>query len=97
MKAFNTIVVFDVVCIAESEEAAQAAVLALIRDQAEPLAASESTALEARKPTEIRKQWVNERPIVGADVSDEDFETLKGKTVMEVHAMLYAKPEKAAK
>lgn len=93
MKLFNTILVWDVCVIAESEEAARAAVYAMITATEDPLKPSDSTAIEAREERNIRTAWRDERPIVGADVSDDDFETLKGKTVVEAHAMLYKKPE----
>jgi len=92
VKLFNTIIVYDCYTVAETEEAAYMAALALVRDAA-PLAPDEMNAIEAREERNIRTKWRDERPIVGADVSDDDFETLKGKTVVEAHAMLYKKPE----
>ena len=92
MKLFNTILVWDVYVVAESEEAARAAAYALITATDDPLKSAEETAIEAREERNIRTKWRDERPIVGADVSDDDFEMLKGKTVVEAHAMLYRKP-----
>ena len=94
MKLFNVIVVYDVCCVAESNEAAWTAVLEMIRAQQDPLAVSTTTAIEAREEKNIRTAWRDERPIVGADVSDEDFEKLRGKTTVQAHAMLYGKEAK---
>lgn len=89
---------YDVYCVANSEEEANAAALSLVRAAEDPLVPNEQVANECRKAKEIRQKYETERPLVGADVSDEDFETLKGKTNAEIHAMLYAKaePEPAA-
>lgn len=91
MKLFNTIVVFDVYTVAESPDEAIAAAIACIRDANEPLATSQQNAFETREERGIRKAWQDERPLVGANVSDEDFATLKGKTTTQAHAMLYKK------
>ncbi len=91
MKIFNVIAVFDVYCVAESEEMAREAVMQMIHREAEP--ASEQNALEVTKAREVRAAWENKNPFVAADVSDEDFETLKGKTTAQTFAMLHEKSE----
>jgi hypothetical protein len=91
MKLYNVIIVWDVCAVAESPEAARSAVLAFIRDQNDPLKPSEQTALETRNAREIRAAWTGEKPLVGEDVSDADFELLKGKTSMEIFEMLNTK------
>lgn len=106
MKLFNTIIVWDVYCVAETEDAARAAVLNAIRT---PSAAddgtvtfeipSEETALECREERHVRDAWVQAKPFVADDVSDADFERVKGKTTLETLQMLHqkAKPEAAPK
>lgn len=89
MKLYNTIIIWDVYCVAESEETARAAVRQHIRE--EGLRASEEVGLEVRKPTEVRAAWEAERPIVASDISDTDFDTLKGKTTSQVFSMLHMK------
>lgn len=93
MKLYNVITVFDVYAVAESEEEARLAVLGAIRAADEPLDVSESTALESREDKNVRTAWRDQRPLVGNDVSDDDFAKLKGKTTSEAHAMLYKKAE----
>jgi len=95
MKIYNVIVVYDVYCVAQTPEAAREAVLQMIRGSDEPLEASTSAEPEVTEQKQIRAAWENERPIVGADVSDADFAKLKGKTVTETFAMLHTKPRKA--
>ena len=57
----------------------------------------EQTALAVTKEREIRTAWREEKVIVAADVSDDDFEKLKGKTTLDVFNMLHTKqPEPAA-
>lgn len=91
MKLFQTIVIFDVVVTANSEEAAKAALIALIRDQADPQGANEVVAREITHEREIRHAMKTSTPIVGADISDADFETIRGKTNLEMFERLYTK------
>ncbi len=91
MKLFNTCVVWDIYTVAESHEAARAAAEAMIKSG--ELNPSESVALEVKRENEVREAWRNERPLVGQDISDADFEKLKGKTTHDVFAMLHVKPE----
>lgn len=58
---------------------------------AERLPPSESTAIETREERNVRQAWRDEKPLVGNDVSDVDFEKLKGKTTLDVFKMLYHK------
>lgn len=87
MKLYNTIIAFDVYVVAESEESARAAAMVHIR---EGLNASHSVALEI-KASPVRAGWQMERPLVGEDVSDADFERIKGKTTQQVHDLLNKK------
>lgn len=91
MKLFQTIIIFDVVAAANSEEAARLALLALIRDQLEPQAPNEILAREITQEREIRVAMRTAKPIVGGDVSDADFETIRGKTNLEMFERLYTK------
>jgi len=90
VKLFNVIVVYDCYVVAESDDAARAALLLHIRE--EKLPTSETNVLPATEPRHIRTAWQDERPLVASDVSDEDFERVKGKTTEAVRAMLHAKP-----
>lgn len=94
MKVFNCIVVYDVFAVAETEAEAMIAVRAAIQDP-DPetrLTPSEHTTLGVTNERQIREAWVDQKPFVGADVSDQDFETLKGKTTIEIFKMLFEKP-----
>jgi hypothetical protein len=94
LQIFNTIAIFDVYIIAESQEEAHTALLSLIRDQAEPLDPTERTARETRNEREIRASQREAKPFVGPLVSDADFEKIKGKTVFEMFNQLYTKKAK---
>lgn len=88
MKLYNTVIVFDVFTVAETPEAAREAALAALH---EGLVPSEQVATEVTRPNTIRAAWVNQRPLVAADVADADFETLQGKDTAAVYAQLYTK------
>lgn len=92
-KLFNTVIVFDVYTVGEDPEKAREAALTFIRDQSDPLEPSTSVAVESREARNVRDAWADKKPLVAADVSDEDFEQLKGKTTLEAHALYYKKPE----
>lgn len=93
-KVFNTIVIFDGYVVAENHEDARAAMIAAIKEGDEP---SESTALEARSDNNIRESWREKKPLVGAAVSDEDFEKIKGKTTLKIYQEIYASKAPKAK
>lgn len=99
MKLYNVIVVYDVYAVAESHEKAREAVLMAIvgGDGVTPESPSEQTAIESRENKNIRDAWIEQKPFVGDDVSDQDFESLRGKNTVEIHAMLYKKKVKADK
>ena len=91
MKLYNVVKTFDVYAVAESPEEARAVVETFIRQEGLP--ASDEIAIEA---------WHEQRPMVADDVSDTDFDQLKGKTTMEIFKMLHVKedtktPKKEAK
>ena len=88
MKIYNAIVLYDVYVVAESGEAARDAVMQFIT--AGDLQPSESKAMETREERSIRSSWRDQKPLVGADVSDENFEKLvKGHTTVEVFTSIY--------
>lgn len=94
MKLHNVIIVHDVYVVAETEEDAIKTVLDGIHTAEEPLKPSEQVAIEATDPRRsVRAAWCDERPFVGASISDADFETLKGKSTLDVCKMIYTKPE----
>jgi hypothetical protein len=91
MKVFNAIAIYDVYVIAETSEAAREALLVHIAEGMEP---SEIVGVEANREPAIRASWREQKPLVGADVSDADFETLKGKTTIQVYQDIYTKQPK---
>ncbi len=94
MKLYNTIIVYDTYVLANSPDEARAALLALIRDGDQPEEPSEQTALEAKNEREIRTAWHDRGPLVASDVSDAEFESIKGKKTLDVHGLLYKKQPK---
>lgn len=96
MKLFNVVKSWDVWVCAESPEEARAAVDSFIRSPEDPLAVSEEVAIETRNERDIRDAWKTERPLVAADVSDADFERVKGKTTLQVFEMLHKRDPKKA-
>jgi hypothetical protein len=90
VKLFNAIAIFDVYVVAETSEEARAALLRWIADDEDSLH-SEVVATETSRMGAIRDAWRDQRPLVAADISDEGFEQLKGKTTIEVFKQLYTK------
>lgn len=99
MKLYNTIVVYDVYCVANSPEEARAAVHRAIHGSpdVEPFPPSEQVAMETTAKRNVRSAWEQQGPFVADDVSDDDFECVKGKKTLEVFEMLYTKQGKADK
>lgn len=96
MKLYNTICVWDVYVVAESAEEARKTALSWIKNSEEPLEVSESTALEAREERNVRAAWRDQKPLVGNDISDDDFEShVKGNTTIEVYKKIYTKTPKS--
>ena len=90
MRLYNTIIIYDVYTVANSAEAARKAVMQFI--QAGDIQPSESTALETRADNNIRTSWRDQKPLVGEDISDDDFEKLvKGHTTIEMFQHIYTK------
>lgn len=89
LKLYNTIIIFDVYAVAKSPEAANEAVKAWIKSG--ELAPSSENALEAREERNIRASWLDERPIIGDDLTDEEFKSLKGKSTAEAFTRFYKK------
>ena len=97
LKLHNVIIVFDVYALAHDAAQAREVIIAAIRDSpangAEPFAPSEAVALPTSRIREVRAAWTNQKPFVADDVTDEEFESVKGKTTIEVFQMLNLKPE----
>ncbi len=89
LKLFNVIVIWDVYAVAKTPEAAIEATAQWIKSG--DLPASSQNALETRENRQIRADWMNEKPIVGEDLSDEEFESLKGKTTLDAFNRFYSK------
>jgi hypothetical protein len=89
MKIFNTIVLYDTYVVANSAEEARKALKDWIHEGLNP---SEEKAMEARDERNIRQSWRDQKPLVGGDVSDDDFEKhIKGHTTVEVFQHIYTK------
>lgn len=95
VRLHNVVIVFDVYCVAESPEAARQAVkdLILSDDPAERVSPSDENALPVVHQRSIRDTWKDEAPIVAADVSDADFERIKGKKTLAIFEMLSESPK----
>lgn len=92
LRLYNTIIFFDVYTIARSGEAAREALIELIRSgQIEP---TESVAKESTMASSIRASQVEQSPLVASDVTDEEFETLKGITNAQAFERFYKKAKK---
>lgn len=89
MKVWNVIVVHDVYAIAETPEAARASIIAAIASG--EIEITEQNAIPVNHERSIRETWRDQKPFVGDDVSDADFETLKGKTTLEIFKMIMTK------
>lgn len=86
----NVVIVYDVYCVAESPAEAREAVKQLIvsSDPEERLAISDENALPVVHARSIRDSWKEQSPVVAADVSDADFERIKGKKTLAIFETL---------
>lgn len=91
MKLFNTIIVFDVFCAANSEDEAMATILAAIRNPESPESPSEKVAIAVTHERNVRAAWAEKSPFVGETISEDDYELLKGKKTLEICKMLTEK------
>lgn len=93
MQLMNVIIAFDTYCVTGVGERAESnaieAVIDLIRSG--EIGPSHFKALTLRA-SPVRPQCQEQRPAVSADVSDADFEILKGKTTQEVYDLLNKHP-----
>ena len=89
LRLYNTIAIFDVYAVARSGETAREALLAAIAaGDAQP---TEITAMEVRSQNAIRASWLEQKPFVASDISDEEFEKLRGVTVGAAFERFYLK------
>lgn len=95
MKVHNVIVVYDVYAVAETPEAAREAILGAIA--AGELNPSDQNAIPVNHERNIRESWREQKPFIGADVSDADFETCKGKTTLDIFNMLFTRTDPTEK
>jgi hypothetical protein len=94
LKLFNVVKVWDVWVVSESPEEARGIVDTFIRQENLPI--SEETAIETKNERDIRDAWRGEKPLVANDVSDADFERVKGKTTLQTFEMLHKRDPKKA-
>lgn len=85
MCLMNTIITWDVYCVAYKEESAIAAVQNAILNGS--IAASHLKALELRV-SPVRPDWRDQRVLVAEDIGEVDFLKIKGKTTQEVYDLL---------
>lgn len=78
LRLYNAIVIYDDYVIAKSGEAAREALLAAVA--AGDLSPMEIVAKEVTMANSIRTSKVEDKPLVANDVTDEEFETLRGIT-----------------
>jgi hypothetical protein len=88
MKLWNVIAVWDCFAVAETSEAARESLLAWIAEGMKP---SEIVGIETVRENSIRDSWREQKPLVGADVSDADFKKIEGKTALEIFQHIYTK------
>jgi hypothetical protein len=88
VKLYNVIAIYDVFCVAETSEAARESLLAWIEEGMKP---SEIIGVETVRENSIRDSWREQKPLVGADVSDADFKKIEGKTTLEIFQHIYTK------
>lgn len=88
MKIYNAIAIWDCYVVSETSEKAREALLVHIAEGMEP---SEIVGVEANQERAIRNSWREQKPLIGADISDTEFETLKGKTTIQAYRVIYTK------
>lgn len=89
MRLWNTIIVYDVYALAETPEKAREVIMAAINGG--ELQPSDQNAIPVNHERSIRESWKEQRPFVGEDVSDKDFESIKGKNTLEIFQMIFSK------
>ena len=78
LRLYNTIVIYDDYVVARSNEEARQALLASI--QSGDTAPTEVVAKEVSMISSVRASKVDERPLIASDVTDDEFEKLRGIT-----------------
>lgn len=87
LKLYNTIAIYDVYTVARDNETARMALLNAINSgDARP---TEITSTEIRRQGSIRSSWLDQPPFVAGDVTDAEFETLKGITTGAAFSRFY--------
>lgn len=89
LKLFNVITIWDVYVVAKDEEAAKEVVRQWA--QSGELPPSSEAVLETRENRQIRGEWLDQKPLIGNDLSDEEFASLKGKTTLQAFERFYSK------
>lgn len=87
MRLYNTIAIYDVYHVARSGEAARQALLeGIASGDIKPM---EVTATESKMANSIRASWVDQPPFIASDITDEEFESLKGITTSRAFERFY--------
>jgi aminoglycoside phosphotransferase len=90
VKLYQAIVIYDYYVVANDPQEARETLMNFIREEhPQP---SEQTAIEARDERNVRQSWRDLKPLVGGNVSDDDFEKrCKGRTTIEIYKDIYTK------
>jgi hypothetical protein len=92
LRVYNTIVIYDVYTVGHTADSARDSLVAAIASgDAKP---TEIVAKEVTSANSIRASWVEQTPYVAADVTDDEFESIKGNAVGAMWAKLYTKAPK---
>ncbi len=93
MKLYNVVKSWDIYVVAESPEAAREIADTFIRQ--ENLEVSDEVAIETKHERDVRDAWKEQNPLVANDISDADYERVKGKTTLQTFEMLHKRDPKA--
>ena len=89
LRLYNTIAIFDVYVVSRSSKTAREALInAISSGDIEP---TEITATEIRRQESIRSSWLDQPPFIADDVTEAEFEKLRGITTSAAFTRFYEK------
>jgi hypothetical protein len=89
LKLYNAIAIFDVYMVSRDGNLARESLISAIASgDVEP---TEVTATEIRQQGSIRASWLEKSPYIATDVTDAEFETLKGITTSAAFDRFYTR------
>jgi len=89
LRLYNAIIIYDDYVISRSPEEARLALLASIKSG--DLSPMEIVAKEVTMANSIRRSKIDERPLVASDISDSEFDTLRGIDISSAFERFYLK------